>query len=76
MTRRCCILSYTLCPKGKRVWKSTVIITTPELCIRKDVMALLQRKIAWDVLVVDEAHRLKNSASRLNVGQEWFAIMP
>lgn len=42
-------------------------MTTPELCIKPDVSALLGRKIHWDVLVVDEAHRLRNTDSKLNV---------
>lgn len=49
------------------MWKSTVVVTTPELCIRKDVTSLLGRKIHWDLLVVDEAHRLKSDTSKLNV---------
>jgi len=56
-------------PQGKRLWKSTVVVTTPELCIRKEVVTLLGRKMEWDVVVVDEAHRLKSSKSKLNVSR-------
>lgn len=52
---------------GRRPWKCTVVVTTPELCVKKDVSLLLGRKIHWDVLVVDEAHRLKSDRSKLNV---------
>lgn len=54
-------------PQGRRPWKCTVVVTTPELCVKKDVSLLLGRKIHWDVLVVDEAHRLKSDRSKLNV---------
>lgn len=50
------------------------MVTTPELCIRKEVVSLLGRKMDWDVVVVDEAHRLKSSKSKLNVSRPSAAV--
>ncbi|CAN0193351.1 unnamed protein product, partial [Discosporangium mesarthrocarpum] len=53
--------------KGRRLWKATVVVTTPEMCINPSGSSILGRKVHWGALVVDEAHRLKNDGSRLNV---------
>ena len=52
-------------PKYKRTWMAQVVITTPE-CLTSDDYSELQA-VDWEVLVVDEAHRLKNHASKLAV---------
>ena len=40
-----------------------VVITTPEMLVTDDFMELAA--VRWELLVVDEAHRLKNHASKL-----------
>jgi hypothetical protein len=45
--------------------KFQVLITTPEMCIAVDHHHLAD--LDWAVLVVDEAHRLKNTNSRLSL---------
>lgn len=42
-----------------------VVITTPELLVADDFVEL--SAVQWEVLVVDEAHRLKNQNSKLGV---------
>jgi len=46
-------------------WMAEVVITTPELLCAEDWQELTA--IDWECLVVDEAHRLKNHASKLVV---------
>lgn len=40
-----------------------VVITTPEMLVTEDYAELAA--IKWEILVVDEAHRLKNHNSKL-----------
>ena len=40
-----------------------VVITTPEMLVTEDFTELMAVK--WEILVVDEAHRLKNHNSKL-----------
>jgi SNF2 family DNA or RNA helicase len=40
-----------------------VVITTPEMLVTDDFVELTS--VDWEVLVVDEAHRLKNHNSKL-----------
>ena len=47
----------------ERTWMSNVVITTPEMLVTEDFVQLTSVK--WDLMVVDEAHRLKNHSSRL-----------
>ena len=47
----------------ERTWMAQVVITTPEMLVTDDFVELTHVK--WEVLVVDEAHRLKNHNSRL-----------
>lgn len=49
-------------PDKKKPFKFNILVTTYEVAI-KDISIL--SKIKWRCLVVDEAHRLKNQASRL-----------
>ena len=50
--------------------KCEIVITTPETCMAVDSASTSGRmlrelaKIDWDVLVVDEAHKLKNHSSK------------
>ena len=44
-------------------WMAEVVITTPELLCADDYVEL--SAVDWEVLVVDEAHRLKNQTSKL-----------
>lgn len=46
-------------------WMATVVICTPEMLIAEDANELAA--LQWEVLVVDEAHRLKNHSSKLAV---------
>jgi SNF2 family DNA or RNA helicase len=50
---------------NKSPWMAQVVITTPETLVAEDFLELTV--IQWDVLVVDEAHRLKNHNSKLAV---------
>lgn len=56
-------------PRGRskleRQWMAQVVITTPELLVADDFSELTA--VEWEVLVVDEAHRLKNHQSKLAV---------
>lgn len=49
-----------------------VVITTPEYLITDDSSEL--QAVDWEVLVVDEAHRLKNHSAKLaiNLRKEGF----
>lgn len=47
-------------------WMVDVVITSPEMMIADDAAEL--SAVHWEVLVVDEAHRLKNYSSKLAVG--------
>ena len=49
-------------PKQAR-WMATVVVTTPEMMVADDWNEL--SFVQWEVLVVDEAHRLKNHNSKL-----------
>ena len=49
--------------KWQRTWMAQVVITTPEIMTADDVSELMAVK--WEVLVVDEAHRVKNFDSKL-----------
>jgi len=49
--------------KPEAFWMVDVVITTPEMLVTDDFSELTA--IEWDILVVDEAHRLKNHASKL-----------
>jgi len=46
-------------------WMVNVVITTPEMLVAEDSAEL--SAVNWDLLVVDEAHRLKNHNSKLAV---------
>lgn len=46
-----------------QAWMVDVLITTPEIMVAADAGELAS--VEWDVLVVDEAHRLKNHNSKL-----------
>ena len=47
----------------QKIWSIDVVITTPEMLIAEDYLELTN--VSWEVLVVDEAHRMKNSKSKL-----------
>lgn len=48
--------------KWERTWMVDVVITTPELLVTDDYAELSY--VPWELLVVDEAHRMKNNTSR------------
>ncbi|KAJ1290981.1 hypothetical protein BS78_02G284100 [Paspalum vaginatum] len=48
--------------KAKRPYKFNVLLTTYEMVL---VDAAYLRSVSWEVLIVDEGHRLKNSSSKL-----------
>jgi chromodomain-helicase-DNA-binding protein 4/chromodomain-helicase-DNA-binding protein 5 len=48
--------------KTKRPYKFNVVLTTYEMVL---VDAAYLRSVSWEVLIVDEGHRLKNSSSKL-----------
>jgi len=50
-------------PKWQRTWMAQVVITTPEMLVTEDFAELAA--VRWEILVVDEAHRLKNHTSKL-----------
>lgn len=52
--------------KADSPWMIDVVITSPEIMIADDAKELTA--LQWEVLVVDEAHRLKNYNSKLAVG--------
>jgi SNF2 family DNA or RNA helicase len=47
-------------------WMVDVVVTSPETMIADDAVELAA--VQWEVLVVDEGHRLKNHKSKLTVG--------
>jgi len=49
--------------KFEKTWMVQVVITTPEMLCTDDFTELTA--VEWDVLVVDEAHRMKNKTSKL-----------
>lgn len=49
--------------KADSPWMVDVVITTPEIMVASDFAELTA--IRWEVLVIDEAHRLKNVNSKL-----------
>jgi len=49
--------------KWERSWMVEVVITTPEMLVTDDFAELAS--VEWEILVVDEAHRLKNHSSKL-----------
>lgn len=49
----------------QRNWSIDVVITTPEMLIAEDFQELSH--VSWEVLVVDEAHRMKSTKSKLGV---------
>lgn len=51
--------------KGESPWMVQVVITTPEMLVADDFKELAA--VQWEILVVDEAHRLKNHNSKLAV---------
>lgn len=51
--------------RTKGPWMATVVVTTPEMLVTDDSKELAA--VAWEVLIVDEAHKLKNHTSRLGV---------
>jgi chromodomain-helicase-DNA-binding protein 7 len=51
--------------KSNGPWMATVVITTPEMLVAEGWSELAA--VQWNVLVVDEAHRLKNHTSKLAV---------
>lgn len=51
--------------KIRREYKFQVCITTPELFSASNDAADELKRIRWELIVVDEAHRLKNPASKL-----------
>jgi chromodomain-helicase-DNA-binding protein 7 len=51
--------------KGGGPWMTNVVICTPEMLTAEDSHELAAVK--WEVLVVDEAHRLKNHNSKLAI---------
>jgi len=51
--------------KAEKIWMAQVVITTPEMLITDDFGELFA--IPWEILVVDEAHRLKSATSRLAI---------
>ena len=66
---RRCIPSKSRGPKAvakwERMWMAQVVITTPEMLVAEDFAELAA--IKWEVLVVDEAHRMKNHESKVAV---------
>lgn len=60
--------------RGERLWMVEVVITTPEMMITEDFNELTA--VEWDLLVVDEAHRLKSHSSKLafNLRHEKFVF--
>eukprot|EP00584_Thalassiosira_punctigera_P005019 CAMPEP_0172532664 /NCGR_PEP_ID=MMETSP1067-20121228/5630_1 /TAXON_ID=265564 ORGANISM="Thalassiosira punctigera, Strain Tpunct2005C2" /NCGR_SAMPLE_ID=MMETSP1067 /ASSEMBLY_ACC=CAM_ASM_000444 /LENGTH=2277 /DNA_ID=CAMNT_0013317209 /DNA_START=169 /DNA_END=7002 /DNA_ORIENTATION=+ len=60
--------------KWERTWMVEVVITTPEMLVTEDFAELAAVK--WEILVVDEAHRLKNHNSKLaqNLRDDRFAF--
>lgn len=51
--------------KFEMPWMVDVVITTPEMLTSEDYNELAS--IEWEVLVVDEAHRMKNHNSKLGI---------
>lgn len=51
--------------RSRGPWMAKVVITTPEMLVADDWAELAA--VNWEVLVVDEAHRLKNHNSKLAV---------
>lgn len=62
---------FNFLDKKKKGYKVEVVITTPETCIATDEksngrMKRVLSRIAWDLVIVDEAHKLKNYESKLS----------
>lgn len=62
---------FNFLDKKKKGYKVEVVITTPETCVATDDknggrMKRVLSKIGWDLIIVDEAHKLKNYDSKLS----------
>ncbi len=49
--------------RAEKIWMTQVVITTPEMLVTDDFSEL--KEVKWEILIVDEAHRLKNHNSKL-----------